>query len=305
MTPRTYDSPAAFKQALEQRLKSSSASGVDFSRRRQLLVFDRFLARVVHVMGDSAILKGGLVLELRLERARTTKDVDLRLLGSPESVLDQLQQAGRLDLGDFMTFEVRPDPKHPDIQNDGMLYDGLRYRAEAKLAGKLFGQPFGVDVAFADTILGDPDVILANDVLSFAGIAPPTLRLYPLESHIAEKLHAYTMPRDRENSRVKDLPKLALLAKVRTIDAARLRQALEQTFAFRGTHEIPSSIPDPPTSWVEVYQRMAEEDELDWRTLPEIVGAVACQGDRSAGAARCFFGGGAEGGTGSARCIEG
>ncbi len=274
MKPRTYDSPMAFKQALEQRLKTSSANGVDFARRRQLLVFDRFLARVVHVMGDSVVLKGGLVLELRLERARTTKDVDLRLVGSPESVLEQLQQAGRLDLGDFMTFEVRPDPKHPDIQNDGMLYDGLRYRSEAKLAGKLFGQPFGVDVAFADTILGEPDVIVAGDVLSFAGIAPPTLRLYPLESHIAEKLHAYTMPRDRENSRVKDLPDLALLAKVRVINAARLRQALEQTFTFRGTHPIPASVPDPPTLWVDVYRRMAEEDELDWRTLTELVVAV-------------------------------
>jgi hypothetical protein len=27
----------------------------------------------------------------------------------------------------------------------------------------------------------------------FAGIAPPTLRLFPLETHIAEKPHAYTL----------------------------------------------------------------------------------------------------------------
>ncbi len=152
MTPRTYNTPMAFKQALEQHLKNASVSGADFSRRRQLLVFDRFLARVVHVLGDSVILKGGLVLELRLERARTTKDVDLRLIGSPKSALEQLQEAGRLDLGDFMLFEVRPDPRHPDIRNEGMPYNGYRYRAEAKLAGKPFGQPFGVDVAFADAI---------------------------------------------------------------------------------------------------------------------------------------------------------
>ncbi len=274
MTHRTYASAAAFKQALEQRIKSSSATGVDFARRRQLLVFDRFLARIVQVMGDSVILKGGLVIEFRLDRARTTRDVDLRLVGSPKSVLDQLQQAGRLHLGDFMTFEVRPDQNHPDIQNDGMQYDGLRYRAEAKLAGKLFGRPFGVDVVFADMILGDPDVVVANDVLSFAGIAPPTLRLYPLESHIAEKLHAYTMPRKRENSRVKDLPDLALLAKIREIDAKLLHQALKQTFDFRKTHDLPTSVPDSPSSWIKVYRRMAEEDNLDWRTLSELLIAV-------------------------------
>jgi len=34
-------------------------------------------------------------LELRLNRARTTKDIDLRLTGSPETVLADLQEAGR------------------------------------------------------------------------------------------------------------------------------------------------------------------------------------------------------------------
>ena len=85
MTTRAYSSAEAFKQALEQRLRATSKTGAEFARRRQLLVFDRFLARVVSMLGDAATLKGGLVLELRLERARTTKDVDLvspiRVLG--------------------------------------------------------------------------------------------------------------------------------------------------------------------------------------------------------------------------------
>ncbi len=274
MTARKYESPAPFKQALEHRLRSSSQGGVDFARRRQLLVFDRFLARAVVVLGDNAILKGGLVLELRLERARTTRDIDLSLAGPPDDVLARLQQAGRLDLGDFLNFEVRPDPEHSRIQEEGIRPGGLRYRVEAKLAGKLYGQPFGVDVAFAGPILGEPDTIVAQDWLGFAGIQPPTLRLYPVESQIAEKLHAYTLPRERENSRVKDLPDLALLAKIRQIDAERLRLALEKTFSFRQTHAIPASMPEPPGSWVEVYRRMAEEDDIEWRTLPELVKAV-------------------------------
>ncbi len=52
MTVKTYASPQAFKQALEQRLRTSSLTGADFARRRQLLVFDRFLARTVAVFGD-------------------------------------------------------------------------------------------------------------------------------------------------------------------------------------------------------------------------------------------------------------
>ena len=274
MRARTYDSPAAFKQALEQRLRAASKTGVDFDRRRQLLVFDRFLARVTQALGDGVILKGGLVLELRLERARTTNDVDLRMVGPPEGVLHTLRDAGRLDFGDFMAFEIAADAQHPDIQNDGMKYDGMRFRAECRMAGKQFGYPFGVDVAFGDPIAGDPDLIVTDDVLGFAGIAPPTLRLYPLETHIAEKLHAYTMPRLRENSRVKDLPDLALLAKVRAVDAGGLHRALDQTFRFRGTHDLPPGVPAPPPSWEPVYRRMAQQDALDWPTIAELHQAV-------------------------------
>ncbi|HSC86290.1 MAG TPA: nucleotidyl transferase AbiEii/AbiGii toxin family protein, partial [Polyangiaceae bacterium] len=274
MTPRTYASPESFKQAIEQRLRASAKTGAEFARKRQLLVFDRFLARIVAVLGDAATLKGGLVLELRLERARTTKDVDLRMVGSPDDVLSKLQEAGRKNLGDFMTFEVVPDDDNPEIQNDGMQYEGRRFRAECKLAGKLYGQPFGVDVAFGDPILGEPEVVVADDLLAFAGIAPPTLRLYPIETHIAEKLHAYTMPRTRPNSRVKDLPDIALLATAQPIDAKRLRAAIEQTFTFRKTHGLPPDMPEPLIAWSTPYVAMALEDQLAWPTLDEVTKAA-------------------------------
>ena len=173
-----------------------------------------------------------------------------------------------------MAFEIAPDNDHPEIQNDGMQVDGVRFRAECKLAGKLYGQPFGVDVAFDDPILGDPEVRVAEDVLGFSGIAPPTLRLYPIETHIAEKLHAYTMPRARPNSRVKDLPDIALLATTKPLDAKRLRAALEQTFAFRKTHQLPAALPAPPSTWAIPYAAMAREDQLAWRTLDDVAKAA-------------------------------
>jgi hypothetical protein len=274
MMVRTYASPEAFKQALEQRLRTSARTGAEITRTRQLLVFHRFLARVVAVFGDAAILKGGLVLEIRIERARATRDIDLRMTGSPGNVLAELQQAARRDLSDFMSFEVGADEDHPVIQNDGMQYSGLRFRAACRLAGKLYGQPFGVDVAFGDPILGEPEIAVAEDILGFAGIAPPRLRLYPIETHVAEKLHAYTMPRARPNSRVKDLPDIALLATVQSLEGARLRQALEQTFGFRNTHPLPVMLPDPLPAWATPYATMAHEDQLAWPTLDEITNAA-------------------------------
>ena len=274
MTPRAYATPAAFKQALEQRLRANSTTGTDFARRRQLVVFERFLARVFLQLKGRVWLKGGLVLELRLERVRTTKDVDLRCVGTPERILGDLQAAGRLQLGDFMTYEIQPHSQHPDIQNEGMKYDGIRLRAECRLAGKGYGQPFGVDIAFGDPLTEPPDTIAGHDMLGFAGIPPPEVRVVPIETHIAEKLHAYTMPRTRTNSRVKDLPDLALLATVRPLEASRLRAAIERTFEHRATHPVPPYVPAPPENWGGVYSAMAAEDSLGWKQLDDLTSAV-------------------------------
>jgi len=70
--------------------------------------------------------------------------VDIRLSGSSESLLSDLQGAGRIDLGDFLTFVVEPDRDHPTIEGDGMIYGGLRFRVQAMLAGKAFAGRFGL-----------------------------------------------------------------------------------------------------------------------------------------------------------------
>lgn len=100
--------------------------------------------------------------------------------------------------------------------------------------------------------------------------------MYPVETHIAEKLHAYTMPRARPNTRVKDLPDLALLASVRELERPRVRAAIEQTFAFRATHAVSAALPAPPSGWCAPYEAMAVADELAWSTL-DALHSVAAQ----------------------------
>ena len=83
--PKTYQTPAGFKVALEDRLKKrASLRGTAVHRVRQRFVMERFLARVAQTFGSTVTLKGGLALELRLENARSTKDIDLRAVGDPE-----------------------------------------------------------------------------------------------------------------------------------------------------------------------------------------------------------------------------
>jgi len=269
MPPRSYATPEAFKQALEKRIRAA-AGGSGMGRFRQVLVFDRFLARVFHHYGERAIVKGGVVLELRLERARTTRDVDVRLSGSSDDLHTELQRIGRIDLGDFLLFVVEPDRDHPTIEGDGMVYAGLRFRVQANLGGKVYAGAFGLDVGFGDVLTEPPEVVDGTDFLAFASVERARHRIYPRVAHVAEKLHAYTLPRARENSRVKDLPDLALLAQIGPLDSGALRRALAATFTFRKTHPLPAALPSPPASWAARYAKIASDDELAWQTLENL-----------------------------------
>ncbi len=275
MIARTYPTPEAFRQALEQRLRTAARTqSADIARLRQVLVFDRFLTRIFQELGDRVVAKGGVVLELRLDRARTTRDVDIRMVGPSTDLLARLKNAGALRLDDHLTFDVALDRRHPTLDGDGLAYEGQRFRVEAALAGKIYGSSFGLDVGFGDVMTVPPELIDGSDLLAFAGVERTRHRVYSRESHIAEKLHAYTMPRPRVNSRVKDLPDLALLATTGSFEGARLRAALEATFHFRKTHSLPLSVPAPPESWAATYARMANDDGLPWKSIDTLLDAV-------------------------------
>lgn len=271
---RTYATPLAFKAALEARIANRARdAGRTMNRVRQLLVMERFLVRVFETL-DGVVLKGGLVMELRLERARTTRDVDLRVTIGEAGLLDRLRVAAGLSLGDHLAFEVERDANHPTIEADGLRYEGQRFRVTATLAGRRYGDVFGVDIAIGEPIVGSPQPIRGCDLLTFVGLPVPEFRAYPVTTHIAEKLHAYTQPRPRPNSRVKDLPDLALLATLTDLDGLTLQRAIDDTFNHRGTHAVPSSLPMPDPTWEPVYARMATVDDLPWRTLDDLAHAV-------------------------------
>lgn len=111
--------------------------------------------------------------------------------------------------------------------------------------------------------------------LDFAEIAVPTIRVQAIEAQVAEKLHAYTRPRPLENTRVRDLPDLALLASLRPIEAGPLMLAVTSTFSARNTHPLPDRFPSPPsTAWARPYASLAIEHDLRWKTLEEVTLAV-------------------------------
>jgi hypothetical protein len=271
--PRAYDSPAAFRSALEARLRRHAAkTGQPLLRVQRVWTYDRFLARLEQEDGSELVVKGGMALELRLERARMTGDIDVRWTIEPDAVLERLREGGLRDLRDFLRFEVRIDQEHPQM-DEATRYEGRRFRIDAFLGGKAFFG-FGLDVISGGPMVREPDVVIAEDLLDFIGVPPPGVRVLPVETHIAEKLHAYTVPRPFANSRVRDLPDLALLATTGPMRAEELRRAIELTFEHRRTHSVPAAFPAPSAQWGAEYARIAGENALAWRNLAEVTDAV-------------------------------
>lgn len=63
---KSFQTPLAFKASLEQRLRTrSQETGTDLHRLKQLVIYERFLTRIFHIFGDDAVIKGGIVLELK------------------------------------------------------------------------------------------------------------------------------------------------------------------------------------------------------------------------------------------------
>jgi hypothetical protein len=71
---------------------------------------------------------------------------------------------------------------------------------------------------------------------------------------------AYTFPwQDRDNTRVKDLVDLVLLVHSGLLEAAQVRQALQETFRLRATHPLTDELPKPPEAWSESFRVLAIE----------------------------------------------
>jgi predicted nucleotidyltransferase component of viral defense system len=268
--PRKYASAAAFRVALESRLKKmAQEEGFDLQRLRRQAAFDRLLCRLFAGVDVPWLLKGGYAMELRLKTARTTRDIDLAMRRLPlasadwdanvPDVLESLREAGNLDLHDFFTFVFGNATQ--DL--DASPYGGARFPVDARLAGRTFAK-FHVDVSTGDVLRDPYETLSGRDWLGFAGIPGAKFTAVSPEEQFAEKLHAYTLPRAvRENTRVKDLVDLVLLIERTKLDTARLPRAIRDTFQRRKTHEIPSALTPPPASWSGPFSEMATECSLE------------------------------------------
>jgi hypothetical protein len=141
-----YNSSTSFRRALEDRLRTQSLqTSVPLVRLRKMVVFDRFLVRLIQDQPDAWVIKGGLALQLRLgNQARTTKDIDVLLRLPHDEQLDihqALVRAALLDLEDWFQFEV----ERPIVDIPAGAIGGARFQVRGLLDGRRF-EAFHLDV---------------------------------------------------------------------------------------------------------------------------------------------------------------
>ena len=260
---RTYATAGAFRRALEKRLKKESlADQIDPNRLRRQVSFDRLLARLFREESAPWVLKGGYALELRFKAARSTVDIDLtvqRVAASASGdqnqiVREMLQSAADISLGDWFEFVVGP----ASMDLTAAPYGGARYPVEARMDERTFAR-FHLDAGVGDVVMRPLETIVCRDWLGFAGIESSRVLMIAREQQFAEKIHAYTLPRNAANSRVKDLVDLALLVGSGGLDKQRIVEALRLTFERRGTHDLPANLVPPPADWQVPFHALAEE----------------------------------------------
>lgn len=260
----TYATATAFRQALEARLMNiARAENTDVQRLRRQVAFDRLLTRLFYDPSAPWALKGGYAMELRLAKARATRDIDLTVrmpsragrVGTNAALLAMLQAAAATDLGDFFAFHIGERV----LDLDAAPYGGARFPVEARMDGRPFSR-FHLDAGVGDATLEPRDALRGRDWLAFAGIPAAVFTAISREQQFAEKYHAYTRPRgDRPNSRVRDLLDMALLIGEGHLDPNRMTEALRVTFRHRETHAFPTAVPEPPATWELPFAALAAE----------------------------------------------
>jgi predicted nucleotidyltransferase component of viral defense system len=267
-----YETPAAFRMALEARLASGSRqTGVDLNRLRRRAVFEQILVRLDDAQRGRWVLKGGMALEIRWrDRARATRDLDLTLRDrASDSEELRAMLAGTLERdpqGDWFQFAVGSARV---LTADTAGRPGWRFPVEASLAGRQFAQ-VTIDVVVRAEEIGGTERIPLPGVLAFAGLPATSVEVVDRNQHFAEKLHALTQTYgDRPNTRTRDLVDLLMLVEDGLQATSDLRARVRHVFAVRDAHALPTDLPDPPPLWAASYSTMATELDVKAKTLDD------------------------------------
>lgn len=253
---KTYKTPQAMWTAVTARAKAAAAaSGQPVNEVVREFLYERLLDRVFALPEAPWVLKGGTALLVRVEDARHSKDVDLlyRIADLDEAV-EQLRAALALDRGDRLSFTVTKIESTGGGQQPGVA--GLQVNIEIYAGLKKVGS-FHIDLVTGSLMTAEPDERVVTTVVDVPGVVPPTVRLYPIVDHVADKLCATeaTYLDGKPSSRVRDLVDLVVIARTETMSLRALRDAIASE---RHHRDLPSRETfSVPATWTDRYSEVS------------------------------------------------
>jgi hypothetical protein len=263
---KKYKNPEDFRKSLEQKLRNiSSKLNQDLERTRRKVAFERFLARLFYKKSNTWLLKGGYAMELRFDIARATKDIDLMLSDFKQfikddenkSLLEVLREDSSIDLEDYFEFFI----SEPKSKLEQPIYEGARFLVDSSIGGRRFVR-FNLDVGLGDISIKPIENRKSIGWLKELGFPPITYNLINVEQQFAEKIHAYTLPRENKNSRVKDVVDILLLIESDLIDKKLLAKSISQVFVRRKTHSVPDKLDLFPKEWKNAFDNLINNCEI-------------------------------------------
>jgi nucleotidyltransferase AbiEii toxin of type IV toxin-antitoxin system len=267
-----YESPAAFRRALTDRLRAKAEdSEWSLAQLQRQIAYDRLLERLYFV-DDAWIVKGATALLARGLSVRGSIDVDVYREVAREVAEADFRQAADLDLGDWFRFEV--GGALPATQ----AASGVRLPVRA-FVGVTVWVEFHIDLVGSDLrMTGQPDDVPAIARVSMPNIEQRGYRAYPLPDHVADKICGILERHgdgDLPSTRYRDLVDLVAIVTGASIDAADQLRALSSEVARRGlTLPRRFDVPDREL-WEPGYAAEAERSFLATsRTLDEALVVV-------------------------------
>jgi predicted nucleotidyltransferase component of viral defense system len=220
----------------------SSKMGVKYSNIETAFLIERLISRLMNdkKLSNHLVFKGGFVGLRVYESPRYTIDLDALLLkANIETTLELVKKKAEYDIDDGVWFKFEDQV---DLATQGE-YGGIRqvYRAGIGevLKNLKKAQVIHFDLGIGDPVTPGPIKIETPSYLS--QVENISWSVYPIETIIAEKLHALISHGD-QNSRSKDIHDLAIF--LPKANSKVLREALKRCFNFRET-DLPESFLSP------------------------------------------------------------
>lgn len=232
------------KQAGDIRRNLSEISkqlGVDYKHIETEFLLERFLARITSekYLLDHIVFKGGFVGMKIYESKRYTSDIDATLSRtSVEKITQLVKESVEKSDDDGVWFQYE---SQSEIEAQGG-YGGVRFSFRGGI-GKQPENTIRSQSIHFDIGIGNPMTIPPNQI-KIKPLLPKyeeiQWRVYPIETIIAEKLHAM-VARGSFNSRSKDFYDLSIF--LEKANKTLVHESIHKCFGFRKT-EIPRSFSD-------------------------------------------------------------